>query len=70
MTVDGDELFHVERILEHRYVPRGHQKKLQYQVKYPGYGVEHNSWEPEACLSLAAEAVQAYWDSVRSAAPE
>ena len=40
--VDGKEEWVVEEILDSRMVNR----KLRYLVKWEGFGVEHNSWEP------------------------
>ena len=40
--VDGKEEWVVEEILDSRMVNR----KLCYLVKWEGFGVEHNSWEP------------------------
>ena len=48
--VDGEEEYVVEEILNSRIFRR----KLQYLVKWEGYGVEHNTWE--------------YWDNVGNAA--
>ena len=40
--VDGEEEWVVEEILDSRMVNRN----LHYLVKWEGFGVEHNSWEP------------------------
>ena len=40
--VDGEEEFIVENILDSRVI----NQKLCYLVKWEGYGIEHNSWEP------------------------
>ena len=40
--VDGEEEWVVEEILDSRMV----NWKLHYLVKWEGFGVEHNSWEP------------------------
>jgi len=40
--VDGEEEWVVEEILDSWMVNR----KLHYLVKWEGFGVEHNSWEP------------------------
>ena len=39
--VDGEEEYVVEKILDSRL----HRGKLQFKVKWKGYGVEENSWE-------------------------
>ena len=39
--IDGEEEYVVEEVLDSRMF----RKKLQYLIKWEGYGVEHNSWE-------------------------
>ena len=50
--VQGDEYFNVEKILEWRQGEVG----LEYWVKWAGYGMKDNSWEPathfEQCLEI------------------
>jgi hypothetical protein len=40
--VDGEEEWVVEEILDTKMV----NGKLRYLVKWAGFGIEHNSWEP------------------------
>ena len=40
--INGEEEFIVEEILDSRVI----NQKLHYLVKWEGYGIEHNSWEP------------------------
>ena len=40
--VDGEEEWIVEEILDSKVMNR----KLRYLVKWEGFGIEHNSWEP------------------------
>ena len=40
--VNGEKEFIVEKILDSRIINR----KLRYLIKWEGYGIEHNSWEP------------------------
>ena len=40
--VDGEEEWVVEKILDSRMV----NQRLRYLVKWEGFSVEHNSWEP------------------------
>jgi hypothetical protein len=40
--IDGAEEWVVEEILDAKMVNR----KLRYLVKWAGFGIEHNSWEP------------------------
>ena len=55
VDVAGFEEYAVEAIVRHREVTRGrHPPKLEYLVKWAGYGPEHNTWEPAANLSEVA----------------
>ncbi len=46
--LDGDVVYDVKRIMDHCYVRNGRGPvKLQYLVKWEGYGPEHDSWEPQ-----------------------
>src|SRR5271168_2577426 len=47
-VINGEEEWIVENILDSKMMNR----KLRYLVKWEGYGVEHNSWEP--------------WDNIRA----
>ena len=40
--IDGEEEWVVEEILDSKVI----NQKLRYLVKWKGYGIEHNSWEP------------------------
>ena len=40
--VDGEEEWVVEEILDSKVINR----KLRYLVKWKGFGIEHNTWEP------------------------
>ncbi|CAJ0920365.1 unnamed protein product [Ranitomeya imitator] len=42
VLIDGQEEFVVEKILDSRL----HRNQLQYLIKWQGYSVEDNSWEP------------------------
>ncbi len=59
--LEGDLVYDVERIINHRYVKRSRgPHKLQYLVKWEGYGPEHDSWEPEVNLRDAPEPLSKY----------
>ena len=61
--LEDDELsFDVERVLTHEV--RGSRTRPQkfYLIKWLGYGLEHNSWEPEK--NLSSEVLKEYWDTV------
>jgi len=51
--IDSEEEYLVEEILDSRMW----RQKLQYLVKWEGYGIEHNTWEYSDNLDNAAEAV-------------
>ena len=40
--INGEEEFIVEEILDSRVI----NQRLHYLVKWEGYRIEHNSWEP------------------------
>jgi hypothetical protein len=61
--VDGELEYEVERVESHRFVGHG---KLQFLVKWLGYGVAHNTWEPEANCANCPEKVSEYWSAVHS----
>ena len=58
--IDDEPEFEVDRILDHRYTKRGHQRKLEYLLRFTGYGAEHDMWQHD--ISNCAELVQEYWD--------
>ncbi len=61
----------VERIIDHRYVKRGRgPHKLQYLVKWEGYGPEHDSWEPEVNLRDAPEPLSKYAEYLQQTGQE
>lgn len=53
---DDEPEFEVERILDHRYSKRRHQRKLEYLLLFTGYGAEHDMWQHD--LSNCAEVVE------------
>jgi len=55
--VDGEEEWVVEEILDSWMVNR----KLCYLVKWEGFGVEHNSWEPWDNVHVRDLVVDFYW---------
>lgn len=65
ILIDGVLEFEVEAILKHRKRRYGRGKpKVQYLVKWLGYGEEHNSWEPEANVCNCPLRVNEYWARV------
>lgn len=61
IDVDGEELFVVDFILDHKEVRRGKKVNRTYLVKWRGYGAERNSWEPESAM-IELKAYERYWD--------
>ena len=51
--IDGEEEYVVEQILDSRML----WHRLQYLVKWEGYGIENNTWEYAETLDNATEAV-------------
>jgi len=45
--LEGEPLYEVEALVDHRVAKKGRRKVYQFLVKWEGYGVEHNTWEPE-----------------------
>ena len=59
---DDDLLYDVERVPAHEIRDSCTRPQKNYLIKWLGYGLEHNSWEPEKNLSL--EVLKEYWDIV------
>lgn len=76
ITDDGLE-YEVEAILNHRYRVSGgkwnktkthkfgRKRTTEYLVKWKGYQVEDNTWEPEENCTNCQEKVQQYWQAVQ-----
>jgi hypothetical protein len=58
--IDGDEEYEVEKILKSRRTGRG--KRLQYYVRWKGYGPNDDTWEPVENLQHAQEAVKEFYN--------
>ena len=61
--VDGEEEYEVEEILDSRI----YRKKLQYLVKWKGYGYGENTWEPAAKFDHASEVVDDFHEKYPTA---
>jgi hypothetical protein len=57
IEMEGALEYEVESILEHRFWGT-RNPKAYYKVAWKGYGIDHNSWEPE---SNAVNIVADYW---------
>ena len=63
-VLSGEQVYTVDRILDHRLGHHGRRKHLnEFLIRWEGYGPEHDSWEPEANL-LDPNLVRNYWDYV------
>ena len=61
VIIDDEAEWEVDRILEHRLVKRGRKNKVEYLIKFFGYGPEHNMWQDD--LSNCKELLSEYWAS-------
>ena len=59
---EEDASYEVERVLSHEDRRSRSRPKKFYLIKWLGYALEHNSWEPECNLSV--EVLKEYWDAV------
>jgi len=59
---EKEEYFEVEKVLQAK-VRSKKKRNIQwdYLVKWLGYNAKQNTWEPEASLQRAPEAVRAFW---------
>lgn len=55
--IEGEEEWVVEEILDSRLMNR----KLRYLVKWEGFGMEHNSWEPWDNVHAPEQVVDFHW---------
>lgn len=53
ITIDGEEEWEVDKILNSRW----YRGKPEYLIRWKGFSVAHNSWEPQANVSNAKEAL-------------
>ena len=65
LEVEGEEEYEVEEVLDSRRY--GRWKKLQYLVRWKGWGPEHNSWEAAEDLVHAPDAVRDFYDKFPNA---
>ncbi|XP_012987479.2 chromodomain Y-like protein isoform X1 [Esox lucius] len=55
--MDSEELYEVERIVDKRKNKKG---KMEYLVRWRGYGYEGDTWEPETHLSACTEFIHEF----------
>ncbi|KAL3155643.1 hypothetical protein ABBQ32_14151 [Trebouxia sp. C0010 RCD-2024] len=60
-VIDDEPEWEVERILAHRVIQHKKTSKVEYLIRFLGYGPEHDVWQDEVsnCLRI----VKKYWDS-------
>jgi hypothetical protein len=60
IEMEGALEYEVESILEHRFRGTKHPKAY-YKVVWKGYGIEHNSWEPESNVDQCNDQGPYHW---------
>ena len=68
--LDGEPLYEVERLLDHRDVKKGRKMVREYLVRWSGYSEEHDTWEPRSNLLTCGQLVREYKLRVGLAASE
>jgi hypothetical protein len=60
--LDEEPLYRVEALLKHRDRRYGKARKprREYLIKWEGYGMEHNTWEPKSNLLTCNQLLRAY----------
>jgi hypothetical protein len=61
--IEGELEFEVEAILSHRFTRGG---KLEFLVRWLGYGHDHDTWEPEANCANCPALITEYWSRVKT----
>ena len=58
--LEGEPLYEVESLLNHREVKRGRRRDLEFLVHWKGYPSEHDSWEPRSNLLTCNQLIRDY----------
>ncbi|CAD5222369.1 unnamed protein product [Bursaphelenchus xylophilus] len=56
MVKQNEELYEIEKILEHSVEPEG----VLYRIKWKGYSLKESTWEPERSLTSCPKILAAY----------
>ena len=64
IDVEGVDAYEVGKIIDKRYYPAGSQIRVQYLVRWKGYGPEDDTWQSRNSLRHARQAIQDYEDKV------
>ena len=59
--IDDELEWEVDKILDHRLVKRGRKNKVEYLIKFLGYGPEHNMWQDD--MSSCERVLLDYWNT-------
>jgi len=60
ILVTGEEEYEIEAILNHRVKGTRSRSKIEYLVRWQGYGPTEDSWEPETNLGNSDEILEEY----------
>lgn len=60
-VIDDEPEWEVDRILDHRVIKHKKSSKVEYLLRFLGYGPEHDVWQDD--ISNCPKIVKKYWDS-------
>lgn len=63
IELEGHLEYEVESILDHRFTSKK-RDCVAYLLKWKGYSIHYNSWEPEANVANCPELLGQYWQQV------
>jgi hypothetical protein len=58
--ISGEEEYELEAILKHRLRRTRGNSRIEYLVRWKGYGLTEDSWEPESNLENSKEDLETY----------